>query len=359
MFFNIDKDDGHAISGWIAPDNPSAVPHIVIVIPGRNEITIDADLPRTDIRELGIHKTGHVGFLVDEKIVPDLGALAEIELLESESRLPIFRRFIPEQHIRRRAFLFDGSVMPQRRILQNISQHFSLVYPAAERFPLETMIVLINNHSCDSIVFSGRSNFNRYVTFLETNQYFRAALLRDPFEELAERLLFLSLLAKPDWAPLAPLYATGLTPLIEFARDLPFNDPKGLLAAFRALTDEQRAAIQSPMVRMLGCTLEDVPTHHHVSLALDHLASLDLVGTRSRYPAFRAMLTQILGTDILGPEVPASFQTVEVLARSLSRIGIVADLLEHDVTLYGLAHEAVVAGLEGHDELADRDTQTI
>lgn len=359
MFFNIDKDAGNAIHGWIAPDNPAAVPRLVIVIPGRNEITIDADMMRPDVRDLGIHKTGHVGFWIDEKTVPDLDTLTEIELLEFETRLPIFRRFIPDQHIQRRAFLFDTSVMPQRRILQNVSQHFSLVYSSAERFPLETMIVLINNHSCNSIVFSGRSNFNRYVTFLETNQYFRAALLRDPFEELAERLLFLSLLAKPDWAPLAPLYATGLTPLIEFARDLPFNDPKGLLTAFRTLTPEQRAALQSPMVRMLGCSLEDTPTRHHVSLALDHLASLDLVGTRSRYAAFRAMLTQLLGTDILGAEQPASFQTVEVLARSLARIGIVADLLEHDVALYELAEEAIVAGLEGRDELAGRDTQTI
>ena len=359
MFFNIDKDEGHAIFGWIAPDNPAGAPRVVIVIPGRNEITMEADLARPDVRDLGVHNTGYVGFRVDERTVPDLAALSEIEILESETRLPIFRRFVPDQHIRRKTFLFDSAVMPQRSILQNVSQHFSLAYPAAERFPLETMIVLINNHSCDSIVFSGRSNYNRYVTFLETNDYFRAAILRDPFEELAERLLFLSLLAKPDWSHLVGLYATGLAPLVEFARDLPFNDPKGLLTAFRTLTDEQRVAIQSPMVRMFGCSLEDTPTHHHVSLALDHLAALDLVGTRSRYAAFRAMLAQLLKTDILGPDEPASFQTVAMLAESLSRIGIVADLLEHDVALYGLADEAIAAGLEGRDSFAGRDTQTI
>lgn len=54
----------------------------------------------------------------------------------------------------------------------------------------------------------------------------RAALLRDPFDELAERLHFLNLLSNSDALHLAPNFVTGVTPLIEMARDLPFHDPK-------------------------------------------------------------------------------------------------------------------------------------
>jgi hypothetical protein len=70
------------------------------------------------------------------------------------------------------------------------------------------------------------------------------------------------------------------------------------------------------------------------------------------------MMAQMLGADVLGPEEPASFQTVQVLAQSLSRIGIVADLLELDLALYAFADEAIVTGLEGGAD-PGRDTQTI
>ena len=206
------------------------------------------------------------------------------------------------------------------------------------------MINLIANPSCKSILFHGRSSLSRYATFIEANEYFRAAILREPFEELAERLLFMSLMAKSDGANILAMYCTGMSPLLDFARNLPLNDQRGLVTAFRALTDEQRQSIANPMVRMLGCTIEDVPTYHHVSVALDNLAGMDVVGTRARYPLFRAMLTKMIGCDILGPDEPAHFQTVEALARSLAKIGIVEDLLELDLALYAYADAAIVTG---------------
>ena len=53
---------------------------------------------------------------------------------------------------------------------------------------------------------------------------------------------------------------------------------RAMLAAFRQINEEQRQAIMSPMVRMLGASVEELPNHKHVSLALDHLAAETKVG---------------------------------------------------------------------------------
>ena len=343
MFFSIDADERNVIIGWIAPDNPSAVPQVIFVSPDREELVVDATMLRPDVFEIGIHRNGHVGFRIDERVVPALATLDDVQLLDAATRTPIFRRALPE-HLERKVFIFDAAAMPQRRIEQHIVSQFALSYQACERLPLETMINLITNPSCKSILFHGRSSLSRYATFIDANDYFRAAILRDPFEELAERLLFMSLMGKSDGANILAMYCTGMSPLLEFARNLPLNDQRGLVTAFRGLTDEQRQSIANPMVRMLGCTVEDIPTYHHVSVALDNLADMDVVGTRARYPLFRAMLSKIINCDILGPDEPAHFQTVETLAKSLAKIGIVEDLLELDSALYAYADGAITAG---------------
>ena len=126
MFFNIDHDDGRSISGWFAPDNPSTTPKIAIIIPGRDEIVIEARELRTDIRDLGVHNTGMVGFLINESTIIDLEHLSDVELVDADTRLPLHRRFQPGQHLERKLFLFDCSVMPQRAMMKTIASHFSL-----------------------------------------------------------------------------------------------------------------------------------------------------------------------------------------------------------------------------------------
>lgn len=359
MFFNIDVDSGDAISGWLAPDNPSQVPKVAIRISGRPEIIMDANVDRPDVRDLGLHGSSQVGFLITDETVPSLALIEDIEILEADTLIPIYRRYRPDRHLERKLFLFESSAMPQRAMMDGFTARFALNYTNCERYSLETMIVLLNNNFSKSLFFSGRSSFSRYASFLENGGFIRAALLREPLHELAERLLFLKLLAKPNAEHLVPAFATGLKPLIDFAKNLRLDDSKALLSAFRQIDDQQRQALISPMVRMLGCTLDEVPTHNHVSLALDHLASLDVVGTREQFLPFKAMLKHFLGGEDFEIEAPMTLPSVHVLADTLSRIGIVIDLLEHDLALYNYVDDSVSAGLRGHGHLAVRDTQAI
>ncbi|MFO1168955.1 MAG: hypothetical protein U1E19_12730 [Rhodoblastus sp.] len=357
MFFNVDSDRGAVISGWFAADNPAQSARLAIRTPGRPDVLVDADQQRDDVRELGIHGTGKVGFRIDKSIVPDLDELVDVEIVEAETRLPIYRRLQPGRHVEKKLILFDAALMPQRRVLDQIRDSFALTYFSLERFSLETSIVVLTNLHATSLVVTGRPNCNRYRTYLDNSGYIKAALLREPYEELAERLLFLNLLARSPSAHLASTFLTGVAPLLDFARDLPLSDSKALVTQFRQLGDEQKKAMASPMVRMLGCDIGDEPERRHVSTALDNLASMDVVGCRERYGAFRNLLWQTLGEDVLGDDMPAAFASVTSLADSLRRVGVIGDLLEQDVELYRLAREAIDAGLSGQSELILRDTQ--
>lgn len=344
MQFNIDSDSGVIISGWLAPDNPNATPSFVVRTPGREDVRIASNVMREDIRNLGLHVTGQVGFVISTDTFSDLALLDDVTILDAESQTPIFRRVRSGRAIEKKMFLFDASLLPQRAMIEAFGSHFGLAYPNFEQHGLETAIVLLTAPFRESIFAGGRANYNRFSFWLGEKGYVRAALLRDPFEELAERLLFLSLIAKSDSRSLYPVYLTGVTPLVEFARGLPFDDSKGLKRAFREITLEQREALVSPMTRALGCEIGESPRDAHVSRALDNLATMDAVGVRNRFDLFKTLLDNALSADALGDAQPVNFPSTATLAATLRRLRVVEDLIAEDLRLFGLASEAIETG---------------
>jgi hypothetical protein len=359
MFFNIDVDNGSVIRGWLAPDNPSATPRILVRAQGYNDFEIEATIQRNDVLNLGVHSTGMVGFEVNETIIPELAKIENIEFFESESRTPIFRRYLPGRHIERNLFLFDCSVRPLEPVLAAARSKFVLNYPASERYAFETMLVILNNKSAKSIFVTGRTSYVRYAHYLENANFTSVALLGDPFEELAQRLLLLNLIQKSDASHLVSLFFSGIAPLADFARDLPLDDNKALLQRFRQATDAQREALASPMTRMFGCGVNENPERRHVATALENLASMNLVGVRGQFPAFASLLAGIIGVDIIGDFDPVAHPTIRTLADRLSGISLVSDLLEDDIALYSFAQESVNAALNDQGDAIARDTQTI
>jgi hypothetical protein len=344
MRFSIDIDSGDAIAGWLAPDNPSVSPRITVVVPGRADVEIDGTVIRRDVVDAGYHVTGVCGFLVTADMVPDLPQLMDIEMREAETRLPIYRRFAPDRDLRKKLFFFDCSVLPQRRLLNRIGSRFSLTYHNTERNGAETTLATIVNPGAQSAFFWGRSHVLRYDEALTDHGFLRAAMLRDPFEELAERLYFLNYLAQEGGDAPAD-YAHGLRGLLDFASDLPFKDPKGVALAFRAASETQRRELMSPMTRVFGCEVDEPPRHANVTRALQKLAGFDVVGLREKFPMFRDLLAGVLGEDVVEDEVPVGYPAIRTLANTLSGIGMVNDLLAEDLALYAYVTDAIDEGL--------------
>jgi hypothetical protein len=356
MHFVVDTDEGDSIKGWLTPDHPSAIPKFVAVIPGRAEIAFSADVMRPDIRDLGLHANGLCGFDLNVARVPDLAALEDVAIVEAETRLPFYRRFQPGRHVERKLFLYDSALAPQRRIRQDVAGRFSLALFNMERHGLETTTSLIVNPSNRSIVLSGRAPLMRYDHLLQDHGYLRAAILREPREELAERLLFLNFLANEDPAGSLSHHLAGVAALLKFARSLRFDDAKALTAAFRQASDEQRLALASPMTRLFGCEPDENPRRDNVSKALDNLSRLDVVAARPSYGLLRSLVAGLVGAPALGHRDPERFEAVAALADRLCRIGLVNDLLAEDLALYSYAEEALAEGCDRSGvSLAERD----
>ncbi|OMQ42883.1 hypothetical protein [Ensifer sp. 1H6] len=344
MYFAIDTDQGHTIAGWIVLDNPSAVPELVIKIPGRESIPFRANVLRPDLKDHGLHSTGLAGFQIDRSVIDDLSDIPQLTLVEVETNLPIFRRNVYGAAVAKKVLLMEVGTFPQVRMLKEIMGLFDLTYPAVERFSLETTSSIIGSHA-QSLFISGYPSWQRHGSLLRERGFLTAAILRDPFKELAERLLTLAHMKK--WSKNASLHPIMKhhAVLLDIVENMDFQDEKSLLAAFRGLSPEQYNLLRSPMTAAFGCYPEEEVQRRNVSIALDNLSHFDLVGTRERLPDFSVVADTLIGVPVFGDVRLESLPGVAELAVILTKIGMIADILDEDIALYSFASEAVNAAI--------------
>ncbi len=337
MQFHVDQDAGEAIAGWIAPDDPGSVPTLIVSIPNSDDIVIRADRPRPDIRDIGLHNTGMVGFFIDDSQIPGLSAIADLSMREAETGVLIHRRF---PGFPRKLMMFDASMTARasQAMKADIGGRFTLAYDAIERHPFDTLFGIVNNQFADSIYISGRPSFLRYQNFLQSNGFIRAALLRHPFETLALRLEIAQQAAlDADATP----YSADLEPLVDLMRTTNLGSALSLQTAMQSLTDAQKAAIANPVVRTLACVGDEPPARHHVAVALDNLAAMDLVGVYSRIDDFWASLSEIVGDRIV--HNPAHSPIARQASAALARIDPLRRLLALDLSLHSYVEDALKA----------------
>lgn len=342
MQFHIDADNGTSIAGWLAPDNPAVIPRLAISSPDHHkEVELEANVLRADLKELGLHGTGMAGFVIDDRVLPGLETLEDVEIRDAATRLLIYRRHRDSLHQPRKLFFYSLHAMPQTRLEERASQHFAQGYVAVERHSFDTLFSVINNQFAKSIFVSGRPRLLRYDQLLRDRDFLIVTLLRDPYEELAERLLFVRYASADNSPAFATQYMAGLEPLVDLVKTIDFGDKASIAGAFKSLTDSQREALSNPYVRGLACSLDDIPNRKHVSIALDKLAEMDLVGLASRFEEFKSMLGEIVGVDMLGDTELSQVSWVPKTAAHLKQIDAVKYLLALDIELFSQAHAAV------------------
>lgn len=348
MQFHIDQDNGATIAGWLVPDNPALTPTIVINVPGHDERKLQANVLRTDLKDLGLHATGMAGFLIDESILPGLATADEVEIRDAATQIPVFRRFRPQQHLLRKLFLYTFHAMPQMQVESTLSRHFALSYSAIEQHSFDTLFSIINNQFGNSIFVAGRPRYFRYRGLLKDRSFSTAALLRDPFDELAERMLFVRYAASDKSPNFTGKYLTGLEPLTGLTRNCDFNEPDTIASTFGKITESQQQALFNPLIRTLACDLDEVPSAKHIPIALDYLAGMNAVGLFSHFDQFRPTITELMGIDGLGEAQLNEVSFVSRVASELRKLDPVRRLLAFDAELYARASDAILRGLSHH-----------
>jgi len=354
MMFDVDKFDG-AIVAWITPDNPSTLPQISIKTPDGAQIDLESNELRLDVKAAGVHHTGQVGFKITRKTVPELRSFDDLEIRDSHTGILIHRDYKPDHHVPHRVLRFEMQAMPHAATEAAWNDAFQLYYSGIERFPYETMFAILNNPRARSLAVSGRLNISRYEHVLKQWQYKIVALLRDPYEELAERLLFVRYAMQANNADRFRQYLSGLDNYGIVARRIDFGNPATLNEAFAQLNDRQMDEIANPLTRSLACGIDEIPRTEHVEFALAKLAGMSVVGIRTQYSSFRSSLQTLLGADLAPEKAPATVSAAQALVDELKQLKMARALVSLDVKLFGFVETALRRALENPDLGFDLD----
>jgi hypothetical protein len=354
MWFSFQRSDD-TISGWVSPDNPSTVPVVEIQQADGSVFEFETNIFREDVRDAGIHHSGEVGFVINSQTIPGID-VDKIEIRDKHTSILLYRPPNKSMHLPMRVARFEMQAMPQAQMEAVWDSRFQLYYNVMERYPLDTAFGILNSDSSKSISLTGRFSLFRYEHLLRAADYKIIALLRDPIEELAERLLFVRYATATNNADKFRHYLTGLDGLALVARRLDLSEPATINEAFAYLPDKQRNELANPLTRALGCNVNEDPTSAHIEFALTRLSALDLVGTRSNFDKYKGALAKLLGTDILGERQPVTISEATKLAAHLKKSPIVQSLTALDVKLYNYVETAIKRAVEPQESGLDERT---
>ncbi|KAA3507670.1 hypothetical protein DXM21_24425 [Agrobacterium rosae] len=340
MHFHIDRDIGNIISGWVILDNPSDIPEFTIVAAGKSVTTIRANVLRTDLRDVGLHTTGLVGFEFDEFILPALSSYDELSLKEATSGIVFYRRSPPSSCNNLKLIISEVGCVPQVRFKETVKK-FLLPYTMVDQYSLETITSIVANHYSSSIMLAGQLNWLRHGELAREKDFLCVAILRDPFVELAERLLFVRYVKSRAQLSGRDFLLEYFAPIVPLSERITLGNTRTLISAFRDCTAEERRVLRSPMTYLFGATPDEVLQRRNVSIALDNLAQFDVVGVREKFDVICNLTNELVGHDVLVDQSVEMFSETYDLAASLRSIGIIADLLDEDIALHSYVNEAV------------------
>ncbi len=327
------------MSGWFVPED-RASPARIQVRGAATVFDIEPTL-RSDIVEAGLHNNGFVGFHVDEAQIPNLSRMSELELRDRDTQLLIYKRFNPALHFSRKLFLFDDGAIPRSHLLEALGSRFSMSYGQVERYSPETLFSLLNITYNPSLFLKGRLPFLLHEPSLRNQAFVVAAILRNPVEELAERLTLLKLYALGKLSPALSQRLDELKSLAPLIEKFFLDDPRTIGSALKNIAFEHRRTLRSPLTRMYACTDDRNVSRNDVTLALENLSTVDAVGVHSRMPQFLGTLEGVLGGEIPPSSDSNPFKLIGALTDALTDLDIVSDLLEYDLALYSYVEAAV------------------
>lgn len=334
MLFNLERDLGASLSAYLVPDSLSAPAMIRVRGQGRDIATIEANETRESLVAAGRHPTGKCGFGIDETMIPGLAGLRDLELRDQNTDLLIYRRRAPESVVGQRLFRLETHLLPLWRLDDVFEGEFQMWYKGLDHYGRETSTQIFCLDQFGSLYASGRLLYKNYEYYLAKG-FKTIAMLRDPYDELAERILILKYIGAHAEKLLGIRDAITFEPVIVSLAELESFAEPDLRRYFRFLPDAVIAALANPLVRQLTArTPDEMPNHASLAAALDALASFEILGLRSDGDGFLRALSDLSGLDVeIMPDVN-EFSLVRELGLRLRAISSIETFLEKDLELY-------------------------
>ena len=334
MLFSLQEDKGSSISVYVVPDSGGTIPSIRVRSDGVELLRLGANVTIDALVQAGRHSTGLCGFKIDDSHVPDLAGYTSLEIVEAESDILVYRRAIPDVIPDMNLFRLETHLLPLWRVDDALKPRFQYWYKGIDRFGRETSTQVFCLNNGTSSYVSGRLLYKNYEFYLSKGIK-TVAMMRDPYDELAERLILLKNIGTRAEEVLGARDALTFAPVIESLAEHETFDEAFCKRFFKRAPDEVLIALANPIVRQLtASTPDEMPNHASVAAALDVLSSFDLIGLRGDDADFATGLAELLGIPALAvPPVPEYARVTDLGARLRGNTSIEA-FLEKDLEMF-------------------------
>lgn len=340
MLFSIDEDQGGWIIGWIMPNNPNTTPVVEVHLPDGVVCTVPAMHYRPLLKTQGLHNTGICGFVCDENNTPGLGAAEDLAIYCADTGVLIYRRPGNRKFLQTRCLHLETRLFAASKYIA--TDNFQMAYRNAETLPDETLGAVLGIAFSASIFVSGRLNYQAFAPIARDRGFKVVLLLRDPLDELAERLTILKWAAANGRDDILVHFGASVPDTKADFGKLDLQSAESVAARLGALSPATRRILSNPVVRQLTqLSPDDEIDPFAVSIALDVLADFAAVGFDRHLPIALETFQAVTGDE--GPVPDFAFggsAQVAALAASLRTLPVVAELIELDQSVYRAALQA-------------------
>jgi hypothetical protein len=342
MNFCVHIDNGAEIHGYFVPDGFSTVPVINVRLNNAdNVIQIPTWIHIEGARAQGAHQTGNVGFVLYDANVPGISSAEHVELSDPETGLVFYRRAKPGRYLEKKVLRVETSYVPQAEIDVALRQYFQFFETKVERFGFETIRQMLEIIHQPSVFVSGRILLRNFRTYINYNIDTTMISLRDPFYELAMRLIIFSRLQTQPFRFVPPRDMTLFKPVIEHFNGLVFQDEDAVKAAIRNASKDAMNLLASPFTQQLvAASPSDSVTLDDVSQALDMLSQFSLFDSGYDPTSYAIGIADLLDVPVHTIASKPLLEPVHHLSDVLRKISRVEHILEADMVLYHFIREA-------------------
>jgi hypothetical protein len=343
MLFSIDEDVGTRLEGWVMPDNPGVTPSVIVHLNPVRHIAIEAFVFRPLLKENSLHNTGICGFVLDENNCPGLTSASELEIYDADNNVLLYRRAAAGGSIEKKFFRLEPQLFRSVALDSLFIPRFHMAYAALELLAEETVRSILSISFTPSIYAAGRVLWREWEPLLRDRGYRTGILLRDPYHELAERLLILRLASSQGGQLVKDALGEAIEPAAASIRDVNLADRSALEALLADPPAEVKSVLYNPLTYLLSAqNAFDPPPTPATAVALDSLADMDVIGLREETGFFFETILAVLelATRLEEVRLPTGPNVLE-LADSLRDLPASRTLIEMDLEVYGIAAKAL------------------
>ena len=333
MLFSLDYDVGTSLGFYLVPDTGGTQPSVRLLDGGSEIKILAANEHRPELVGSGRHSTGMCGFILDDSVLPGIAGIGALEIEEAETGLPVYRRPRPT-FLQEKVFRMETHLLPLWRIDDAVKERFQYWYRGIDRRGYETSTQVFCIVDLASAYISGRMFLKTVEQYLASG-FKTVVLFRDPYEELAERLIILKNATEKTKELLGPRDSLTFEPVMDGLSDVERLDEESLRRFFKRSPAEVTRPLMNPFVRQLTCGgPDDMPRKTAIAQALLVLSSFEIVSLRSDAAHFSGALGEMLGLEPGAIPVMNEYGRVSDLARTLRAINEVEGLIDYDLNIY-------------------------